>query len=489
VKPKTLLIMLGLVLGLGAFIWFFEKDVPSTEERQAQEKKLLGDLKAEDVTAISVLRGGKTVRFERDAKPAGSAPASTAASPAGGSERPWRMVAPVEARADKFAVDRLLDTFATLNRESTLDVGDRKELGFDAPRAKVTLTARGKDTVIEIGDVIPASSTMAVALDGGAPAAVPSYVFSDLTKEPGEWRSKELFPALREEIERVTVQPANAAAPTLVLVKKGDEFRLETPVADRADRDTVNTLLGDLTALQAAKFVDGPPPAGADAWRETVEVTLRGQPVPWRLEIGGKVDSTAAAPAAADPASGESSPAARTLVRAGGVLAETESRIAATVQKPATDWRSPRWASFEVFRVEAFDIDDAQGHLALKRQDADWLRGSERIAFTPVSDLLYAVTGARGDTLQSRAQAVAEGASFAKPVVTLKLIAADQSSETLMLYPALADGSAPAVASGRDDVVVKLNRTFVDDLMSKLQALRSAEPVAAKPSEGSGKQD
>jgi len=487
VKPKSLLIMLGLVLGLGAFIWFVDRDVPSTEERQAQGKKLLGGLKAEDVTAISVLRDGKTVRFERDAKP--KEPAPSGAAPAGVGERPWRMVAPLQARADKFAVDRLLDTFASLSRESTLDVADRKGLGFDTPRAKVTLTAHGKDTVIEIGDVIPASSTMAVALDGGAPAAVPSYVFSDLTKEVGEWRSKELFPALRDDIERVALQPAGAAAPTVVLVKKGDEYRLESPVADRADRDTVNTLLGDLTALQAAKFVDGPPPAGADAWRETVEVTLKGQTAPWRLEIGGPIDTTAAASAASGAAPAESRPATRTLVRAGGVLAETESRIGATVQKPATDWRSPRWASFEVFRVEAFDIDDATGHLALKRQDADWLRGSERIAFTPVSDLLYAVTGARGDTLQSRAQASAEGASFAKPVVTLKLIAADKSAETLTLFPALADGSAPAVASGRDDVVVKLNRTFVDDLMSKLQALRSAEPVAAKPSEGSGKQD
>jgi len=341
--------------------------------------------------------------------------------------------------------------------------------------------------VIEIGDVIPASTNMAAALDGGAPAAVPSYVFADLAKEPGEWRSKDLFPGLRDDIERIVLNAAPAAGgPPTVLVKKGEEYRLESPAADRADRDTVNTLLGDLTALQAAKFVDGPPPPGADVWRETVEVTLKGQPAPWRLEIGAP---TAAAPAAPGVPPAEVRPATRTLVRAGGVLAETESKIADTVRKPAAEWRSPRWASFEVFRVEAFDVDDAKGHLTLKRQDADWLRGAERIAFTPVSDVLYAVTGAHGDSLVTRAQAIAAGASLAKPVATLKLIAADKSAETLTLYPALADGSAPAMASGRDDVVVMLNKTFVDDLTSKLQALRSAEPMATKPSEGSGKQD
>ena len=37
-KPKTLLVLLILVVGLGGFIWFFEKDVLSTEERAAQER-------------------------------------------------------------------------------------------------------------------------------------------------------------------------------------------------------------------------------------------------------------------------------------------------------------------------------------------------------------------------------------------------------------------------------------------------------------------
>lgn len=474
-KPKTLLVMLALVLGLGAFIWFFEKDVPSTEERQAQDKKLLGALKPEDVTAVTIVQAGKTVRLERPAK---ATPAKGETPP----ERPWKLVQPLTARADRFAVDRLLDSLANLARDRTLDASDRKELGLETPRAKVTLTANGKDTVIAIGSAIPASSNMAAAVDDQPPVVVASYVWNDLAKEPGDWRSKELFPALRDDIERIVLRPA--AGEPVTLVEKGEDFRLETPVADRADRDAVSTLLGDLTALQAAAFVDGPPPAGADAWQATVEVQLKGKPEPWRLEIGGAVSGAPAPGAAAD-----AKPAARTLVRADGVLAETESKLADTVRKPAADWRSPRWASFEVFRVEAFDVDDAKGHLELKRQDADWKRGADRIPFTPVSDVLYAVTGARGDKLETRAEALASGANLAQPVLTLKLIAADQSSETLQLYPSFADGGAPAVASGRDDVVVRLNKTFVDDLTSKIQALRAAEPQPVKATEGSGKQD
>ena len=479
-KPKTLLVLLILVVGLGGFIWFFEKDMLSTEERAAQDKKLLGSLKTDEVTAVTIVRDGKTVRLEREAKP-NVAPAKAGAEvPAASAERPWRLTQPLQARADRFAVDRLVDSIAGLGKDRTLSMSDRKELGLNVPRARVTLTAGGADTVIEIGAPIPASSNMAVAIAGQEPVIVSNAVFTDLSKDAGDWRAKELFPGQREDITRIQIQGGETP---IVLVKKGDEFRLEAPVADRADRDAVNALLGDLSGLQAAKFIDGPA-AEAGAWRGTIAVETKGQAGPWQLEIGP-------VPAIAPPAPGaspDSRPPVRTLVRAGGVLAETESKIADTLAKSPASWRSTRWASFEVFRVEGFDVTDAKGPLSLRRKDADWKRGSERIAFTPVSDLLYAVTGARGDRLLSRADAVAAGAQLAKPVVTVKLIAADQSEETLTLYPSLPDGTAPAMASGRDGVVSMLNKTFVDDLLSKVQALRAAPPLAAKSDEGAGKQ-
>ncbi len=477
-KPKTLLVMLGLVLGLGAFIWFFEKDVPSTEERQVQDKKLLGELKSEDVTAVAIARDGKTVKLERDPKPADKKSADGTTAPA--AERAWRLTQPLQATADRWAVDRLVDSLTGLTKDRVMDAGDRKELGFDTPRAKVTLSAGGRDTVVEIGAAIPASTNMAVAVAGEAPVIVPNSVFTDLSKEAGDWRSKELFAGKREDIQRITITPAAGGGPAVTLAKKGEDFRLETPTADRADRDAVNALLGDLTGLQAAKFVDTPPAAGS-SWSDTVEVQLQGQTKPWRLEIGGAMSEPAAPATPADPKT-------QTLVRVDGVLALTDSKIADLLRKPAAEWRSTRWASFEVFRIEGLEIDDAKGHLALRRQDADWMRGSDRISFTPVSDLLYAVTGARGDQLVSRAEALAAGATLANPVVTVKLLAADKSAETLTLYPALASGLSPATASGRDDVIVLLNKTFVDDLTAKVQGVRGAEPQPVKAREGAGKQ-
>jgi len=76
VKPKTLAILAAAVGALALFIAFVERDLPSTDERKASEKKLFR-LAAADVTALTVEWNGATVELVRDPRP----------QPAGGSGR------------------------------------------------------------------------------------------------------------------------------------------------------------------------------------------------------------------------------------------------------------------------------------------------------------------------------------------------------------------------------------------------------------------
>ena len=41
-KPRTLLVLLALVVGLGAFVWFFEREQPGSEEREKLANRVLG---------------------------------------------------------------------------------------------------------------------------------------------------------------------------------------------------------------------------------------------------------------------------------------------------------------------------------------------------------------------------------------------------------------------------------------------------------------
>lgn len=456
-KPKTLLVLLLLVLGLGSFIWFYERKLPGSEEQAANAKKLVA-LKTEDVTGVEIERDGQKIRLER------AAPAKPSADAV--EDKTWKLVSPIAARADRWAVERLIDTLTNLDKQRELDAADRAELGLDKPRAKVTLTTAQGARTISIGAAVPAGSALAAEVEGGKPAIVSDALWTDLAKPPGDWRSKDVFGGPRDAIERLTL---TAGAQRVLLGKRGDAFWEESPVVDRADRDAVNKLLGDLAGLQVVKFLDPADQAaaglGLDPPTAALEAVLKGQERPFKLELGGP-----------DPKDG-----GKVFARVDGTLITLDGKIAESIKRSPVEWRSPVLSSLEVYRVDGAELTDPQGVLKLARAGSDWKRNDAKVSFTPVSDLLYALTGARADKLLSRAEAEQAGAQLAKPWLSAKLAAADKSEETLVLYPPLPDGAAVATASGRDGIYLLLPKATITDVSTKLDTLRKAEPLKERP--------
>ena len=105
-RPRTLLVLLVLVVGLGLFIRFYEHDLPSSEERAQHAKKIL-DFKKDDVTAVTVEANGTVVRVERVKPPvpsggqagagAGTGGAAKPGKPAGPAAAEWRLTRPLRA--------------------------------------------------------------------------------------------------------------------------------------------------------------------------------------------------------------------------------------------------------------------------------------------------------------------------------------------------------------------------------------------------------
>ena len=458
-KPKTLLVLALVVAALGSFVWFYERRLPSSDERAERAKNVVA-LKTADVEAIEIAWSDQRVRLERE--PAIAAASPDAASPPAN----WRLAAPLQATADRFAVERLVDSLTGLRKERTIEGADRKELGLESPRATVELTAKSGKTTLQIGSPLPASSSMAVAVLGESQAHVVSgAVWADLTKPAGDWRSKDLFTGTRDAIERLALETGGQR---VLLAKRGEEFWLETPLSDRADRDAVGRLLGEVTGLRATAFLDVPPASLAEMGLEPpqgiVEAVLEGKPEPFRIELGGPVPATA-------PVEGGSPPASRRFARHGGLLFETESTLLESLAKTPAAWRSLAWSGLEVYRIDKASFADAAGAIEVERDGPDWKRGADTISFTPVSDLLYALTGARAERLAEKRE-VAVG----QAEITVTLTASDKTVETLSLHPALANGEVPATASGRETVLM-LGKSAADDVRSKLETLRKAEPL------------
>lgn len=498
-KPRTLLVLLVLVLGLGAFIWFYERKLPSSEEREEQSRKVLA-LEKDDVRAVTLETTAGTVHLERVDPPAPPKAApddeeekkkdegedGDPAEPLVESE--WRMTKPFTARAELMAVDRLLDDLTALEKSRTLEDVAPADVGLDKPRATVRLATAEGEKVLKIGAAVPTGGALIVGLAGSPKAyVVGDSFFADLQKPPGDWRDRQMIKVQREDIQRITLAGPGGAGP-VTLAQTEDRFRVTSPVTDSADREKVDSLITELSGLTAERFIDEPDlPAemGLTPARAVVEVAVRnGQPV--RIELGAPTGASGAGSEPPPPSPGAESPdAAGQMIyaRVGVQVFEARTRLPETAALPPAQWLSPALTSFDIYQVGAVTVRDAQGEAVLERAGTDWKRGKETISYVPVSDLLFTVTGARADRLLTIQEARELGVVLDRPALTLVLRPDTGSAETLMLYPPLVQG-VPARVSGRD-VVLLLPAGKLEEIRKNLDEVRKAKPVqAAKAAEG-----
>ncbi|MBV8199757.1 MAG: DUF4340 domain-containing protein [Acidobacteria bacterium] len=484
-RPRTLLVLSIVVVALAAFIRFYERNLPSSDERAQRAKKVL-DFKKDQVNRVRLIAGATTVMLERlpapstsagAAKPAAAKLPEALAGPGPSAAGEWRIAQPLAARADAAAVDRLLDSLASLEKSRTLDQVVPAEMGLDKPRGAVALTIAGQpeETVLKIGATVPTTGQAIVAIAGRPQAyVVGDTLLADVTKKPGEWRDRQMFHGDRDAVQRLAWTVGGG--PRVVLAKRGDSFWLEAPLADRADREQVEKLLSDLVGLNADTFLDTapqPPPPP----RVVLEATLAGQAQPFRLELGAShpVGSTAPQPGAPETSSGS-----LTEARIGSTWFETRSTLPETLARPPADWRSPRLSGLEVHQVDSAVVRDGKGAVTLTRSGTDWKRDGVTISYLPVSDLLFALTEAKADRLLAPAEASALGAGGGKPALSFELKGGQGGgSEMLSLYPPLAGATrgVPARAAGRDSVLL-LPESKLKDIRDRLDAVRAAKPLA-----------
>lgn len=469
-SSRTLLILTIVVAILGAFIFFVERDLPSTDERTELEKKLL-ELVTDDVRTIEIVRGDDRLRLERQAPPNHEDEKDDGKGDVfKGPEPEWRLTAPFDARADRAAIDSLLASLAGLEKKRTLDDYDPAGVGLDAPRGRVTLVTDTEETTIEIGLDLPTSSDMIVGVSGRAEAyRVAASIWDDLVQDPGAWRDKSLFPGDRLAIEAITLRAGEAAGTLpVVLRERGEAFWIERPIEDLADPALTNALLGDLATLEAVRFVDDPAELAADLNAEaTIEIEVAGTSEPFLIELGAPEDTVPR-----DTAVGTSG---NRVARVDGQLVVLESVFADALGRSPAAWRSRDWTTLQVFQIDRAVVTDAAGELEVRRVESDWLRGDEIVDFSTVSDALYAVAEAEAVEVLDRTAARDRGHALSEPRLTLTFDTEDGASETLRLYP-IHDGHAVAEREGRDAVLLFSAET-VDVVVESLEALRDAEAL------------
>jgi hypothetical protein len=247
---RSLLVLLAVALGLGAYIYFVEseRDPAATEAREQAF-----DVAASDITEL-------TIR-------ASSADTSTLRK----TGENWGLVAPVAAAADATTIDSILSSLASMEIDRVIDENpsDLAPFGLEVPALEVRFTtAAGSSHRLSIGNTTPTNSGMYARVDDNPRLLlVPAFLKASFDKTPFDLRNRRVLDVTRDTIDRVALAPRSG--PVVELRRTGTDWRLAAPVDTRADFSPADGLVSRVSTAQMSSIVkEGaePTPAELRTW-------------------------------------------------------------------------------------------------------------------------------------------------------------------------------------------------------------------------------
>lgn len=483
-KPTTILVLtvvllliVGLVL-LKTLVLDAKPDTPATEDTQA-----LIDADSADIRSVRVERAGRdTLAFTRD-----------------GDE--WRMTEPVPAKAQKWAVQDIVDKLAGAKPLRTIaptsEDASPELTGLDKPRWTVTLSAGQKQWTLQVGNYVPLTGQAQtyVRLAGTDTVAVLKENLAELLNPPvSEFRSKNVL-----DVELADVQKLRLTGPTsLTVVREGDGWRIAEPVAALADTTAVEELLRNLTYVTAKEFLADQAELalfGLDKPRIKAELTVR--------EPAGTADT--------QPATRPTyTQTTRTLLIGGGTSKELFAKLGDSpaifsLDASLLDKLTPELASlrhrklldFTVQAVRQITLDVPGGRAEIARQDTGWAMVSPvpgQAEFTAVNRLLSKLTGLEAQRFEDDVQVLARfGLDEPRATLTctldtgrvVRLLVGSASPSGEMTFVRPADAASVAVVKTEDvQALLKAPASYYDATVLRLEPSERITAVRIQRPEG-----
>lgn len=237
---RSTFVLLLVLLGLLGYIYFYEMKRPDSSSATEQKEKVFAveSAKIEQVDVKSA-SGDRTVL-----KKAGDA---------------WRLVEPLEAKADETEVSGIVSNLASLEIQRVVDENakDLGQFGLATPRIEVGFKAAGQAEAsrLLLGDTNATGGEIYAKLPASARVfLVSSYLESTFNKGTFDLRDKTILSFDRSTVDSLEVVSKEQR---LAFSKAGDGWRMTSPVDARADSGQVEGAIGSLQTL-AMKSVAEP---------------------------------------------------------------------------------------------------------------------------------------------------------------------------------------------------------------------------------------
>lgn len=278
-SARSLLVLLVLAVGLGAYIYLVEM---KRDPNAGTAKAKVFSVESANITQVDVHASSGDV---------------TSLKKTGDT---WAIESPIKAKADDATVTSLLDALASMDVDRALDDNPTSlaQYGLEPPRYTVVFrTTDAAEHRLEVGDKTPTGSDV-YARVGGQPRLflTPAFHGDSLNRSTFDLRDKHVLAFSRDAVDTVTIDAAGQQA--VQLARTGSDWKLTAPLAAPADFSPVDGLLGRLDQVRMQSVVEEgsePTPAELKTWgldAPRLTVTLGSGSSKATLALGTKKDET-----------------------------------------------------------------------------------------------------------------------------------------------------------------------------------------------------
>jgi hypothetical protein len=243
---KSTLILLAVLLGLGAYIYFVDSKKPVGDT--AAREKAFTSVTLDDIEELQIKsESGERSHLQK-------------------SDGVWKLVEPVAADADQGELAAIAGALPDLEIQRVVDENpaDLKRYGLEPPRIEVAFRKKGGKELqqLRIGDKTPTGNEIyAQTPDKKRVILLSSFVDGTFNKNTFALRDKSV---LKFERDKVTSLELSSKAGDMHFTKSGTEWRIVKPISARADFGVVEGIIERLRTLQMQEIVapEGPAKPG-----------------------------------------------------------------------------------------------------------------------------------------------------------------------------------------------------------------------------------
>jgi hypothetical protein len=239
-KAKTTLILLLVTGLLFAYLFFYDKNQPSTGEAKRRSENVV-NISPDKVDGIVIQNGDEKIELRR-------------------TNNKWRLESPIKDQADSSLIDTILSETESWQKDATIstkemdaDKNKLSEYGLNKPKLRLKLNGPEMPPEILFGKEAALENKMYARFENSKETYVVSQKLKKaIDKKPDDFRDKKLTDLNTTQVARLILK-SNAGE--MELEKKNDHWNLVRPLRARGDDQKINDLIAQVTTARIQQFV------------------------------------------------------------------------------------------------------------------------------------------------------------------------------------------------------------------------------------------